>query len=475
MPRSIRKALKTQFPNLHKKYVRGRHKVTMEYKVVRQIGVRSILRGDLWRRTVWRDVLPIQAPQKIVVGQLEFASMEDLVNQFDLAGLPHADGGNAVYFPPAAIDGSAFRLIRNYYPADAGLKIVRDPGDIATSQYVGNENRSSINKKLTASHGHMTLAANLLHSKMLGPRMYDLVELEVVGQIWTAYVVQHVEGRTPTMDECQSGIRRLQALEKSGVTRITLPGGYKHKDFTCPKCNGNALIDAEGEFHYVDFQNFILDSYEKYIRQLAEAARQDTHFGPESVLWGGRFLYQSIPCISMPSRRKIDQRFSVIDRLMAKHSVSVQGKVVLDIGCNIGMAMAEYMKRGAKWCHGWDRQIIAKHAVGLLPALGCTRFSLTGGELHKAQSLENDVAEFIRNDLDGCVISYLAVRLHVGWLDSLKTIKWSYMIYEEHQGDDFESDMNEFSKLVDFEILEATQYSDGLSGERTVAILKRSF
>ena len=91
----------------------------MEYKVVRQIGVRSILRGDLWRRTVWRDVLPIQAPQKIVVGQLEFASMEDLVNQFDLAGLPHADGGNAVYFPPAAIDGSAFRLIRNYYPADA--------------------------------------------------------------------------------------------------------------------------------------------------------------------------------------------------------------------------------------------------------------------------------------------------------------------------------------------------------------------
>jgi len=475
MSRPIRKALKAQFPNLHKMYVRGRHKVTMEYKVVRQIGVRSILRGDLWRRTGWGDVLPIQAPQKIVVDELKFASIEDLVNQFDLAGLPHADGGNAVYFPPAAIDHSAFRVIRKYYPADAGLKIVRDPGDVATSQYIGNDQRSAINKKLTASHGHMTLAANLLHSKKLGPRLYDLVELVVDGQVWTAYVVQHVEGRTPTMDECQSGIRRLQALEQSGVTRITLPGGYEHKDFTCPKCNGNALIGADGEFHYVDFQNFILDSYEKYIRQLAETARLDTHFGPESVLWGGRFLYQSIPCVSMPSRRKIDQRFSVIDRLMAEHDVYLQGKLVLDIGCNIGMAMAEYLKRGAKWCHGWDRPMIVYHAGGLLPALGCTRFSLTSGELHKERHLESDVADFIRNDLDGCVISYLAVRLHIGWLDSLKTIKWSYLIYEEHQGDDFDSDMTEFSKLVDFEILEATQYSDGLSDNRTVAILRRKY
>jgi len=473
MSRSVRRALKARFPKLHKMYVRGRHKVTMEYEVIRQIGVRSILRGDLWRRAGWGDVLPVQAPQQITVDELTFVSIEDLVNQFDLAGLPHADGGNAVYFPPAAIDGSAFRVIRQYYPPDAGLKIVRDPGDIATSQYIGNDNRSSINKKLTASHGHMTLAANLLHNNKLGPQLYDLVELVVGGQVWTAYAVQHVQGRTPTMDECQSGIRRLRALEQSGVTRMTLPGGYDHKDFTCPECNGNALISDDGAFHYVDFQNFVLASYEKYIRQLAQAAREDTHFGSESVLWGGRFLHQSIPCVDMPSRRKIDQRFSVIDRMMTEHGVALQGKLVLDIGCNIGMTMAEYLKRGAKWCHGWDMQKIVNHTETLLPALGCTRFSLTGGELYKEQRLEGDVPEFIRNDLDGCVISYLAFRLHVSWLNSLKRINWSYLIYEEHQGDNFESDMADFSKLVDFDILEATQYSDGLSDNRTVAVLRR--
>jgi len=419
--------------------------------------------------------LPVQRPQQINVDELKFTSIEDLINQFDLAKLPHADGGNAVYFPPDAIDRSAFRVIRQYYPPDAGLKIVRDPGGIATSQYIGNDNRSSINKKLTASHGHMTLAANLLHSNKLGPRLYDLVELVVDGQVWTAYAVQHVEGRTPTMDECQSGIRRLQALEQSGVTRVTLPGGYEHKDFTCPECNGNALISDDDAFHYVDFQNFVLASYKQYLRKLAEAARDDTHFGPKSVLWGGRFLYQSIPGVGMPSRRKLDQRFSVIDRMMAEHDVSLQGKLVLDIGCNIGMAMAEYLKRGAKWCHGWDMQEIVNHTGRLLPALGCTRFSLTGGKLHKEQHLEGDVPEFIHNDFDGCVISYLAIRMHVGWLDSLQNINWSYLIYEEHQGDDFKSDMKEFSNLVDFDILEARQYSDGLSDNRTVAILKRKY
>ena len=415
----------------------------------------------------------MQSPQRIVIDDLVFASIDALTDQLDIAGLPHADGGNAVYLPPATVGGSAFRVIRQYYPPDAGLKIVRDPGDVAMSQYVSGDKRSAINKKLTANHGHLTLAANLLHHNDLGPRLYDLVELDAGGQVWTAYAVQHVDGRMPTMDECNSGIRRLKALEKSGVARMTLPGGYEHMDFTCPGCNGNALVTADGAFHYVDFQNFVLASYEKHLGQLAGAAGDDTHFGPESVLGGGRFLYQSIPGVNMPSRRKVDQRFTVIDKLMAGHSVSLSGRLVLDIGCNIGMVIAEYLKHGAKWCHGWDMLKMTTHAEKLLLALGCTRFSLTGGVLQQEQRLEDDLAEFVRDDLDGCVISYLAVRQHIGWLDALARIRWSHLIYEGHQGENFESDMNEFAQLVDFEILEATQYADGLSDERTVALLKR--
>jgi len=165
----------------------------------------------------------------------------------------------------------------------------------------------------------------------------------------------------------------------------------------------------------------------------------------------------------------------VIDRMMDKHGMSLDGKLVLDVGCNIGMAMAEYIKRGAKWCHGWDMPKMAGHAGKLLPALGCTRFSVTGGLIEKQQCLEDDVKSFVQGDLGGCVISYLAVRLHIGWIDSLKSIRWSYLIYEEHQGDDFESDMKDFAEIIDFEILEATQYSDGLSGDRTVALLKRKY
>jgi len=179
--------------------------------------------------------------------------------------------------------------------------------------------------------------------------------------------------------------------------------------------------------------------------------------------------------VRMPSRRKIDQRLSVIDEMLASNDVELKGKVVLDIGCNFGMAISQYLKHGAKWCHGWDMPETLKHTGKLLPAIGCTRFSLTGGELQKEQELENDVPEFVRRSLEGCVISYLSERMRVGWLDSLSSIHWSHLIYEEHQGDDFESDMNDFAKLVDFDILEARKYSDGLSDDRTIAILKRKY
>jgi len=473
MSRSIRKSLRTLFPKLHKMYVRGRHKVTMEYKVVRQIGLTSILRGDLWRRSEWRNTLPMQKPQRIEIQDLAFSSIEQLTSQLDAAGLPHADGGNAVYLPPAAIDGSAFRTIRNYYPPDAGLKIVRCPGDVKNSQYIGNDNRSAINRKLTGSHGHMSMAANLLYHHDLGPRLYDLVELDIGGQIWTAYAVQHVDGRTPTMAECRSGIQRLQALERTGVARVTLPSGYEHKDFTCPECNNNALITTDGAFHYVDFQNFVLASYQKHLQQLADAAGEDANFSPNSAWWGGRLLNRSIPDLCVPWRHRRNQRFAVIHRLLNECGVSLQGKLVLDVQCNIGMAMAEYMQRGAKWCHGWEKPKIAGHAEEILPALGCTRFSLTRGKLEKTHHLEDDVGSFVQSDINGCVISYLAVNPQVGWLDSLSRILWSYLIYAGHQSVDFESDMQDLAKIVDFEILQAARYSAGPSGDRTVAILKR--
>jgi hypothetical protein len=142
------------------------------------------------------------------------------------------------------------------------------------------------------------------------------------------------------------------------------------------------------------------------------------------------------------------------------------------------MMFAQYLALGALWCHGWDRAFVTPHTERLLLALGCTRFSLTGGDIAQSQSLDTDVPHFVHQALDGCVISYLAVRGHLGWLDALARLPWSFLIYEGHESDtseDFETFMKQLGTMVRFRIAGVRDYSDGDSDSRTIAILIRDY
>jgi hypothetical protein len=79
--------------------------------------------------------------------------------------------------------------------------------------------------------------------------------------------------------------------------------------------------------------------------------------------------------------------------------------------------------------------------------------------------------------LEGCVISYLAIQGHIGWLDELKEIPWAFMIYEGHEGETTQQTLRllaEFNKQVSFRIAAQGEYADGDSEPRTVAILIRN-
>jgi hypothetical protein len=159
---------------------------------------------------------------------------------------------------------------------------------------------------------------------------------------------------------------------------------------------------------------------------------------------------------------------------MDEAGVSVEDRLVLDVGCNVGMMLAQYLALGARWCHGWDRAFVTPHTERLLHALGCTRFSLTGGDITAAQPLDADVPEFLRPALDGCVVSYLAVRGHLGWLDALARLPWSFLIYEGHEHDtaaDFANYMTQLRQLTPCRVAATGTYRDGDSEERTVAII----
>jgi hypothetical protein len=468
--------LSIRFPKSY--YFAGKFKdqLLVEFRAVRRIGVKQLLGRTLNAPSNWQRVLPVQTPRRVnIQGLVE----ESVLAYLGSAGVPYAEGGHAVYLPTESFRQSIFSVVADDYPPDAGLKIVKNPGGANDSHYVNNTAKgdSRIHLGLVHNHANLTLVANLLYSKGIGPRLYDLVELQCGDQLFTAYVIEHISGGVPPLSECEAGIQKLRELEDQGLIRVILPEGFNDEEFECPNCCNNALTNEKGEFRYIDFQNFILVNYESYLKSVAVQATEASHFGDTSVLRGGRYLYQSVPGVKLPGKRSIEARTKVLEEQLESAGVSVSNRLVLDIGCNIGMMMGQYLKLGASWCHGWDRVHLTPHTEKLLLALGCTRFSTTGVDIDISQLLEDDLPPFLKDHLHGCVISYLAVRGHLGWLDALARIPWQFLIYEGHEGEtreDFEQYIKEFSAAARFKVASVTFYVDGDSDERTLAILLRN-
>jgi hypothetical protein len=476
--RSTKGWLSVHFPKQY--YFAGKFKdqLVAEARAARRIGVSGLMGRALGNASPWEKILPLQRFRLVALPQLQLDSVESLVNDLKSNELSFSEGGHAIYLPPASFKASLFQDLASAYPPDAGLKVVKGKGGIDEGGYINEPTKgdSRLHLKLVHNHRHLTLVANLLNAWRVGPKLYDLVEVQANNCVWTAYVIQHVSGSAPSLAECESGIEKLRDLERQGLIRVILPEGFEDEEFECPKCSDNALTNGNGEFKYIDFQNFFLTNYASYLRTVALEATNASHFGDSSVLRGGRYLYQSVPGVNLPSKRSIDQRMTIFDRTMKEAGVSVEDRLVLDVGCNIGMMMGQYLKRGASWCHGWDRSHLVPHTERMLLALGCTRFSTTGTDITAHQPLEEDLPPFLRARLEGSVISYLAVRGHLGWLDALSRIPWKFLIYEGHEGEtqeDFELYLEEFQKVADFRLGSVTSYMDGDSDERTLAVLVR--
>jgi hypothetical protein len=451
-------------------------RLTIEMQLIRRVGLVHLFEKGFRIGTHWQKVLPIQEPRRASSGVLELDNGCSLAGFLEGRDVPYREGGHTIYLAPVWAR-QVFPELMASYPDNAGIKIVKNPGTARESYvYSGHTKISWIHRSLTYSHRHLVLVAGLLSSHGMGPRILDLLELKINGEIVTAYVMQHIDGREPTVDECRAGITRLRALEKQRLLKVIVPHGFDDSDFACPSCNGNALVDSSGAFRYVDFQNFHFVDYGAYLKRVARQAQQASHFGDQSFLRGGRYLYQSVPGVRLHGKRNTEQRELEFRALLDAAGLTVKDKIVLDFGCNVGMMIALYLKLGADWCHGWDLPHIVEHTDKLLLALGCTRFSTTGVKLDRASDVAADIGPFLRSRLDGCVISYLAVRANLGWLDALSRIPWSFLIYESHEHEtpeQFEADLQQLRQTVDFETRATRVYRDGDCDPRFLAVLVR--
>jgi len=449
-----------------------------EYRVVKRIGLKNLLEKAIGTPAIWQEVLPLQTHRRIQVPDLELSSLDSFLTRLENEGLSYSAGGHAVYLPPATLEKTAFHVLGNYYPPNSGLKIVKHPGSISESVYVSTtEGESLLHLKLIHNLRHLTLVANLLYVNNVGPRLHDLVELQCKEDLWTAFIVDHVERPVTSVADCENGIDSIRELERRGLVKIILPAGFDDQEFKCPSCSGNAYMTADGQFRYVDFQNFSLTGYGSFLKRIALDAAEASHFGDKSLIRGGRYLYQSVPGVSLSGKRNVEERMKILRSLMDTAGVSVQDRLVMDVGCNIGMMMGQYLKLGALWCHGWDQEGVVPHTEKLLFALGCTRFSTSGAVIKKSRNLAADLSPYLRPHLTKCVVSYLAVRGHIGWLDALATIPWGFMIYEGHEGEtreQFVQHVEELKQLIPIHVAAEGEYADGDSERRTVAILTRN-
>jgi hypothetical protein len=396
----------------------------IELQMVRRNGAGRILKALLGITASWQKKLPIQAPRRFHIPGLRMSCFDDLANYLDSSGLAYYNAGHTFYLPPDSARESPFGEMMRSYPDGAGLKITKTPGDANKSYLFGgvrNRRISVMYNRLTYNRRHLVLVANLLYNEGIGPRLYDLAQMECGGQVWTAYIVEHISGRMPTVPECEAGINKIRALETEGLLKVTLSEGYKDEDLRCPDCNNNAFVANTGRFLYVDFQSFNLVDYDRY---LGEIATRSTGVG--SAGDGLTHPRHTTVVASADDGRRI----AALSRLMHGQQISVENRLVLQVGGKSEGLVAHCLKGAAGWCHAWEPKELAESSQQSLLALGCTRFSITPLGRDDSPSLDGDLPSFLKPLLDGCVLFVSADYASEPLLTTLRTIPWSLLVCE---------------------------------------------
>ena len=418
-------------------------------------------------RNIWNMVSKSeQNRQKILTMELPVSgvcSLYDLEKVLKGHGIDYVKCRNTLYIPPQCSLVSLFGEIVSLYPDNAGFKILRN-----------SENLSELNLLMDK-----IIVANYLYLKRITPRLYDLVELRVEDTSFIVFVVQHVNGDVPTNSERLSFMESLKKLIEARELLIDSNVELRpQENFQYLGYNGDVLKSKEDKQLYcLDFQNFTVAKPKMLIQNVVTEGKDQLLFGGKRFLRGDKYVYQSIPSVGAYGKRDVEVRWKTIKRLLNEVNINLDNRLVLDIGCNAGMMLSQALADGAYWGLGWDRPLVVEHSQRLLMALGYTRFDLKGVELTRDYNLLNDIQTRFISRLDESVIFYLAVRLYFDFMPVFGRIPWKVMIYEGHKGEkqtDLSNDLRELYKMCPFSIASSTEYNDGDSHSRALAVLIRN-
>lgn len=409
----------------------------------------------------------------------EMNSAEDILAHLSNAGVEYFEGRHTIYLPPqkglSRILGDCVR----FYPPDAGFKILKNMEEESSRSYLYNRKQSYpwARRILMGSPRDVFDGACLVEVLQLGPRVYDFMTLETGGKPLTCYVVEHVFGEDPGIDECEQFIRRLKGYMDEGILGVLLPEGLDCGDFHPPHCNHNLIKDESGRCLYIDFQHFVLKDRKKVLDKILDQEIDTLHFGHPHFRTGQRFLYQEIPGLCPTAKRDTGKRWSRIRDILERNNVVLKDRLALDICCNSGMMLGCALSEGAFWGLGWDLPEVAGAANRIQRLLGNSRVDIAGAHLNEDYALAESIPTHLQSRLDGSVVFYLAASQHIGFLKRLASIPWSALVYEGHQTESDQvvsAHLQQIAKRWGCKMATRTTIKDGHCRTRPLALFVRS-
>jgi len=464
--------VKTNFPTFFIWARKLKDQALIELRTVKSVGVGTLIFSFTTNRLKKDNELPVQTIKSISIQGIDFDSegqLESLLKEGEA-------GGHSYYLDPTKWGKSVFAPLQKKYPIGCGIKIRKTLGD-KSSKGLSKESTGRVQSYLVESHAGQLMVANFLNAKGISPRIYDIVEINGKGSSCVAHIVEHVSHTNKSEEKCREIVNVLKEQTLNDRLNLVNWNGFDDGDFECPSCNRNLLLTSDERPQYVDTQNFSIGkNFFRHLIDVAEESRDISHFGDQSKILGGKYLYQKIPGLDYPAKRDPASRAVVFDEMLESAGLSLQNALVVDVGCNIGLMGAQYLKRSSHWVHGIDMPVIVEKAHAISLAIGLTRFSYRGCKIDTTIDLLNGAPDFYYESDMPLWISYLAIRGHIGWVDHLSSLDWDYMLYEGHENDDIDDTQRQIADLnemVSISVVAEHQVTDGTSGNRCLAILAR--
>lgn len=253
-----------------------------------------------------------------------------------------------------------------------------------------------------------TRIQNIFWMHQFSPRVYDIVEVEIGGNLRYGQIVDFIEeDRRGRIDhKLYEEIRKM--MKEWGITLDSYDNNPN-----------NQYIDV-----VVDFANYKIDDA-LYKQKVIELVELDAGWGSNPA------TYQGVDQLGVSGQRDLNTRLQVYDF----DSIDFRGKTVLDYGCSSGHMMREAMDRGASLAVGLDLPEVVNAARHLNNYLGYFNMDFYGGNFdHKGGQDVHGMIKTLTGLTQFDIVFYFSCQ-QLGMPDYLQKIVNDVFILEGHVPD----------------------------------------